>query len=121
MVDVTVACWNPRSLLHTGGELAKGSRGLRSGCLTSNWRCYHHWFESLTPSLGRRVGEPPLALRQKLLTPTNTSSKYPTQPRIRIDSTVIDRMSDHYGEVEVGGVLAIVGSTDKLEISSDTE
>ena len=45
------------------------------------------------------------------------ASQLPAQPRITVGSTVIDRMSDHYGEVEVGGVLAIVGSTGKLEIS----
>jgi glycerol uptake facilitator-like aquaporin len=34
-----------------------------------------------------------------------------------VGSTVIDRVSDTYGDVEPGGVLAIVGSTGKLEIS----
>jgi hypothetical protein len=37
--------------------------------------------------------------------------------RITVGSTVIDRVSDNYGEVEVGSVLAIAGSTGKLEIS----
>ncbi|MBI2186982.1 MAG: SAM-dependent chlorinase/fluorinase, partial [Acidobacteria bacterium] len=44
------------------------------------------------------------------------ASQLPPRPRITVGSTVIDRVSDHYGEVEVGGVLAIVGSTGKLEI-----
>ena len=44
-------------------------------------------------------------------------SQLPSRPRITVGSTVIDRVSDHYGEVEVGGVLAIVGSTGKVEIS----
>jgi hypothetical protein len=45
------------------------------------------------------------------------ASQLPSRLRIMIGSTVIDRVSDHYGEVEVGGVLAIIGSTGKLEIS----
>jgi S-adenosylmethionine hydrolase len=45
------------------------------------------------------------------------ASQLPIRPRIRVGSTVIDRVSDHYGEVEVGEVLAIVGSTGKVEIS----
>ena len=44
-------------------------------------------------------------------------SQLPGHPRITVGSTVIDRVSDTYGDVEVGGVLAIVGSTGKLEIS----
>jgi S-adenosyl-L-methionine hydrolase (adenosine-forming) len=45
------------------------------------------------------------------------ASQLPSQPHIRVGGTIIDRVSDHYGEVEAGGVLAIVGSTGKLEIS----
>jgi S-adenosylmethionine hydrolase len=45
------------------------------------------------------------------------ASQVPSRPRIIVGSTVIDRISDHYGEVEAGGVMAIVGSTGNLEIS----
>ena len=45
------------------------------------------------------------------------ASQLPSSPRITVGSTVIDGVADHYGEVEAGGVLAIVGSTGKLEIS----
>ena len=45
------------------------------------------------------------------------ASQLPQNPRISVGSTVIDGVADHYGEVEAGGVLAIVGSTGKLEIS----
>ncbi len=44
-------------------------------------------------------------------------SQLPARSRITIGSTVIDRVSDTYGDVEAGGVLAIVGSTGGLEIS----
>jgi S-adenosylmethionine hydrolase len=45
------------------------------------------------------------------------ASQVPSHPRITVGSTVIERISDHYGEVAVGGILAIVGSTGQLEIS----
>ena len=45
------------------------------------------------------------------------ASQLPARPRITIGSTVIDRVSDTYGDVEAGGVLAIVGSAGRLEIS----
>lgn len=45
------------------------------------------------------------------------ASQLPSRPRILVGSTVIDRVSRHFGEVEAGGVLAIVGSTGQLEIS----
>jgi hypothetical protein len=45
------------------------------------------------------------------------ASQLPPHPRITVGGTAIDRVSDSYGDVEPGGVLAIVGSTGKLEIS----
>jgi S-adenosylmethionine hydrolase len=45
------------------------------------------------------------------------ASQLPSNPRFTVGSTVIDGIADHYGEVEVGGVLAIVGSTGMIEIS----
>lgn len=45
------------------------------------------------------------------------ASQLPAHPRITVGSTIIDRVSDSYGQIEVGGVLGIVGSTGKLEIS----
>ena len=45
------------------------------------------------------------------------ASQLPERPRITVGSTVIDGVSGSYGETEVGGVLAIVGSTGKVEIS----
>jgi len=45
------------------------------------------------------------------------ASQVPARPRVTVGSTAIDRVSDTYGDVEAGGVLAIVGSTGKLEIS----
>jgi S-adenosylmethionine hydrolase len=45
------------------------------------------------------------------------ASQLPARPRITVGGTLIDRVSESYGESEVGGVLAIVGSTGKLEIS----
>jgi S-adenosyl-L-methionine hydrolase (adenosine-forming) len=44
-------------------------------------------------------------------------SQLPARPRITVGSTVIDRLTNTYGAVEVGGVLAIIGSTGHLEIS----
>lgn len=49
--------------------------------------------------------------------PILTARNYQPDPRIIVGSTVIDRVSDTYSNVEVGSVLAIVGSTSKLEIS----
>lgn len=45
------------------------------------------------------------------------AAQLPERPRITVGGTVIDRVSDTYGDVEVGCVLAIIGSTGKLEIS----
>jgi S-adenosylmethionine hydrolase len=45
------------------------------------------------------------------------ASQLPPDPVMTVASTVIDRVCGSYGEVEPGGVLAIVGTTGKLEIS----
>ena len=45
------------------------------------------------------------------------ASQLPENLRIIVGSTVIDHISHTYGAVEVGSVLAIIGSTGKLEIS----
>ena len=45
------------------------------------------------------------------------ASELPSSPRITVGSTVIDQIRGHYGEVDVGSVLAIIGSTGMLEIS----
>jgi S-adenosylmethionine hydrolase len=45
------------------------------------------------------------------------ASQLPARSRITVGSTVIDRISDAYSDVETGGVLAIIGNTGRLQIS----
>jgi S-adenosylmethionine hydrolase len=66
---------------------------------------------------GRIVGEVVHIDRLGNLVTNIDASQLPAHPRITVGSTVVDRLSDTYDDVEPGGVLAIVGSTGKLEIS----
>lgn len=45
------------------------------------------------------------------------AAQLPARPRVTVGSTVIGHVSETYSDVEVGGALAIIGSTGKLEIS----
>ncbi|OFW14151.1 MAG: hypothetical protein A3H29_15230 [Acidobacteria bacterium RIFCSPLOWO2_02_FULL_67_21] len=94
-----------------------GGVGLNElGPVLSEWTGLPHATAS-RESDGSVVGEIVHIDRFGNLVTNIDASQLPSRPRIMVGSTAIDRISDHYGEVAAGGVLAIVGSTGRLEIS----
>ena len=96
--------------------LAGGVRLEELGPTVREWTTLPHALAARDPG-GGIAGEIVHIDRFGNLVTNIDASQLPSRPRITVGSTVIDRVSDHYGEVEVGGVLAIIGSTGKLEIS----
>lgn len=121
---------NARFLLETRGHtfhsrliyapaaaaLAAGVRLEELGPGLSEWTRLPHALASAEQD-GRVAGEVVHIDRFGNLVTNIHASQLPERARITVGSTVIDRVSDSYGEAEVGEVLAIVGSTGKLEIS----
>jgi len=96
--------------------LAGGVRLDELGIRASGWTPLPHAV-ALVEGEGRIVGEVVHIDRFGNLVTNIDASQLPPHPRITVGSTVIDRVSDTYSDLEPGGVLAIVGSTGKLEIS----
>lgn len=96
--------------------LASGVRLSELGPALAQWVRLPHASARLEQD-GRIAGEIVHIDRFGNLVTNIHASQLPSNPRITVGSTVIEGVSDHYGEVEAGGVLAIVGSTGKLEIS----
>lgn len=96
--------------------LVNGARLGELGAATSEWTRLPHALGTAEGD-GRIVGEVVHIDRFGNLVTNIDASQLPPNPRITVGGTVIDRVSDTYGDVESGGVLAIVGSTGKLEIS----
>jgi hypothetical protein len=96
--------------------LVNGARLGELGAPTSQWTQLPHALGT-AEGAGRIVGEVVHIDRLGNLVTNIDASQLPAHPRITVGSTVIDRLSDTYDDVELGGVLAIVGSTGKLEIS----
>lgn len=96
--------------------LAVGVRPEELGPTVSRWTPLPHALASPEPD-GSIVGEVVHIDRFGNLVTNIHASQLPARPRISVGSTAIDCISDSYGDVERGAVLAIVGSTGRLEIS----
>jgi S-adenosylmethionine hydrolase len=96
--------------------LVRGVRVEELGPVVSAWTPLPHALASVDPG-GRVNGEVVHVDRSGNLVTNIRAAQVPSRPRITVGSTVIDHASDHYGEVAPGSVLAIVGSTGRLEIS----
>ncbi|MBI2828323.1 MAG: SAM-dependent chlorinase/fluorinase [Acidobacteria bacterium] len=96
--------------------LVNGARLDGLGAPTSTWTQLPHALGTVEGD-GNIVGEVVHIDHFGNLVTNIDASQLPPHPRITVGSTAIDRVSDAYGDVEPGGVLAIVGSTGKLEIS----
>lgn len=96
--------------------LASGASLDDLGPAASHWKPLPHALATAEPD-GSTLGEVVHIDRFGNLVTNIQASQLPSNPRITVGSTIIDRLTDSYGAVEVGGVLAIIGSTGQLEIS----
>lgn len=96
--------------------LASGVRLDELGPAASEWTTLPHALAKVEPE-GGIVGEVVHIDRFGNLVTNIQASQLPSHPRITVGSTVIDHITDAYGAVDAGGVLAIIGSTGRLEIS----
>jgi len=96
--------------------LASGVRLDDLGPAASEWTPLPHALAKAEPN-GSILGEIVHIDRFGNLVTNIQASQLPEHSRVIVGSTVIDRIIEAYGDVESGGVLAIVGSTGKLEIS----
>jgi S-adenosyl-L-methionine hydrolase (adenosine-forming) len=113
----------PRHTFHSrliyapaAAALVNGARLDKLGSPTSEWVRLPH-ASGTVESDGTIVGEIVHIDRFGNLVTNIDASQLPPHPRITVGSTVINRLSDAYSDVDRGGVLALVGSTGKLEIS----
>lgn len=113
----------PRHTFHSrliyapaAAALVNGARLDDLGSRISEWTRLPHASGTVEAD-GTVVGEVVHIDRFGNLVTNIDASQLPPHPRIMVGSTVVDRVSDAYSDVDRGGVLAIVGSTGKLEIS----
>ena len=96
--------------------LASGAPLSDLGPAVSDWTPLLHAIAKGEPS-GSILGEVVHIDRFGNLITNIQASQIPSRPRITVGSTVIEGITRTYGSVESGSVLAMIGSTGKLEIS----